>query len=114
MSLDFDDWKEYSSVDLWVTALQQVLISNGIGTGIIATFSSYNDFSTYHIRGDACTLNVVGIIVNVVIGVLFTEVAGTFKYYTSSGVSTYLHRVIKFLLVIAEIYNILKIVIERC
>lgn len=86
MRLEFDDWEEYSSPELWVTALQQVLLSNGIGTGIIVTFASYNDFNTNRIRTEVCTLNVVAIVVNVVVGVFFTEVVGTFKYYDGNGV----------------------------
>lgn len=86
MRLEFDDWEQYSSAQLWVTALQQVLLSNGIGTGIIVTFASYNDFNTKRIRTEVCTLNVVAIVVNVVVGVFFMEVAGTFEYYNSNGV----------------------------
>lgn len=78
--LEFIDWKQYSSVALWVTALQQVLLSTGLGTGIIVTFSSYNNFNTNRIRGDACILNIVAFMVNVFVGILFVEVAGTLNY----------------------------------
>lgn len=85
--IDFDDWEQYTSAELWVTALQQVLTSNGIGTGIIVTFSSYNDFNTNRIRADACTLYIVAFIVNVAVGIMFVEVAGTLKYDDDKGVS---------------------------
>lgn len=82
--LEFNDWEQYSSVALWVTALQQVLLSTGLGTGVIVTFSSYNDFNTNRIRGDACILNIVAFVVNVSVAILFVEVAGTFNYDTNS------------------------------
>lgn len=93
--IKFNDWEQYSSVALWVTALQQVLLSTGVGTGIIVTFASYNDFNTNRIRGDAYALNIVAFIVNVFMGILFVEVAGTLDFNTNSNKARVLPRELK-------------------
>lgn len=70
------DWEQYSSPTLWLTTLQQVFLTTGIGSGIFMTFASYNDFNRNEIRGAVCTLTIVAFIINVSVGILFAELAG--------------------------------------